>query len=219
MSAKQRLARGQRIACPRIVLRSAECGMRATITVYSVKRRAETSKYTPERVSPPPRSGSLGGTLSHPQRAHAFLVISSAQRRLNMFFFFSGASAAAEPPTATSMLPLSEQMLHKHFGETVPPANSGYGADRRRRRMAELTAENTNRIRIQVDYSSLYEATAPLYSACFQVGEWYARGLAGPTPPADGVATCEGLTSGAQRACCARPASRTSAMPTTDTSP
>jgi hypothetical protein len=102
-------------------------------------------------------------------------------------------------PPPTSILPLSEQMLYEHFGETVPPANSGYGADRRRRRMTELTPENTGRIRIHVDYDSLYEDKAPLYSACFVVGAWYARGLAGPTPPADGIATCAGLTTGAQR--------------------
>ena len=77
---------------------------------------------------------------------------------------------AAEQPPPTSMLPLSDQLLLKHFGETAPPANSGYGAERRRRRMAELTAETTDRIRIQVDYESLYEETAPRYSACFQVG-------------------------------------------------
>ena len=68
------------------------------------------------------------------------------------------------------MLPLSDQLLLKHFGETAPPANSGYGAERRRRRMAELTAETTDRIRIHIDYESLYEETAPRYSACFQVG-------------------------------------------------
>ena len=76
--------------------------------------------------------------------------------------------AAEQPPT--SMLPLSDQLLLKHFGETAPPANSGYGAERRRRRMAELTAETTDRIRIHIDYESLYEETAPRYSACFQVG-------------------------------------------------
>jgi len=102
---------------------------------------------------------------------------------------------AAEQPPPTSMLPLSDQLLLKHFGETAPPANSGYGTERRRRRMTELTAETTDRIRIHVDYESLYEETAPLYSACFKVGAWYARGLAGPTPPANGVATCRGETS------------------------
>ena len=106
---------------------------------------------------------------------------------------------AAEEPPPTSMLPLSDHLLLKHFGETTPPADSGYGRERRRRRMTDLTAENTDRIRIHVDYASLYEETAPLYSACFQVGAWYSRGLAGPTPPADGVATCRGETSGARR--------------------
>jgi hypothetical protein len=116
---------------------------------------------------------------------------------------------AAEQPPPTSMLPLSDQLLLKHFGETAPPANSGYGTERRRRRMTELTAETTDRIRIHVDYESLYEETAPLYSACFKVGAWYARGLAGPTPPANGVATCRGETSGAQRTRCAYPVPRT----------
>ena len=37
--------------------------------------------------------------------------------------------AAEQPPT--SMLPLSDQLLLKHFGETAPPANSGYGAEAR----------------------------------------------------------------------------------------
>ena len=127
---------------------------------------------------------------------------------------------AAEQPPPTSMLPLSDQLLLKHFGETAPPANSGYGAERRRRRMAELTAETTDRIRIHVDYESLYEETAPRYSACFQVGAWYARGLAGPTPPANGVATCRGETSGAQRTRCAQHLCHTRpSMPTTCASP
>ena len=104
-----------------------------------------------------------------------------------------------------AMLPLSDQLWFNHFGETVPPANSGYGPKERRRvtelrrRMTDLTAETTGRIRIHVDYESLYEETAPLYSACFQVGAWYSRGLAGATPPADGVATCRGEASGARR--------------------
>ena len=116
---------------------------------------------------------------------------------------------AAEEPPPTSMLPLSDQLLLKHFGETTPPADSGYGREWRRRRM-ELTEENTDRIRIHVDYESLFEETAPLYSACFKVGAWYSRGLAGPTPPADGVATCRGETSGAQRARCASSCATTS---------
>ena len=45
------------------------------------------------------------------------------------------------------------------------------------RRTEALTAENTAPIRIVVDYSSLYEETAPAYSACFTEGAWFARGL------------------------------------------
>ena len=119
-----------------------------------------------------------------------------------------------------SMLPLSDQLRLNHFGETVPPANSGYGTERRRRRMTELAAETTDRIRIHVDYESLYEETAPLYSACFKEGAWYARGLAGSTPPADDVPTCRGETSGAQRTRCAQPLYHARpAMPTTCASP
>ena len=40
---------------------------------------------------------------------------------------------AAEEPPPTSMLPLSDQLLLKHYGETTPPADSGYGTERRRR--------------------------------------------------------------------------------------
>ena len=97
-------------------------------------------------------------------------------------------------PAAAALLPLSEQMLWQHFGDAVPPANSGYGRQRRRR-MEALTPENTQRIRLKVDYTSLYPDTAAKYSACFNVGDWYARGLPGPDPPADGVATCRGDTS------------------------
>ena len=55
-----------------------------------------------------------------------------------------------------------------------------------------LTPDNTAPIRIHLDFASLYEATAPQYTACFSIGEWYRRGLPRnqPTPPADGVTTC-----------------------------
>ena len=54
------------------------------------------------------------------------------------------------------------------------------------RRMATLDVSNTEPIRLTVDYSSLYQETAPPYSACFAVGDWFARGLPGPDPPSDG---------------------------------
>jgi len=54
-----------------------------------------------------------------------------------------------------------------------------------------MTPANTQPIRIRLDFSSLYQATAPRYSACFQVGAWFKRGLpAMTTPPSDGVETC-----------------------------
>ena len=61
-----------------------------------------------------------------------------------------------------------------------------------RRRAEELTTDNTGPIRIAVDYASLFEESAPPYSACFKEGAWFARGLpdGGLTPPTDGVATC-----------------------------
>ena len=50
----------------------------------------------------------------------------------------------------------------------------------------------TCRGRLGADYGSLYEETAPAYSACFTVGAWFARGLpeGGLTPPEDGLETC-----------------------------
>jgi len=41
-----------------------------------------------------------------------------------------------------------------------------------------------------LDFASLYPETAQPYSTCFDEGAWYRRGFPGPTPPADGVATC-----------------------------
>lgn len=56
---------------------------------------------------------------------------------------------------------------------------------------AALTAANTHPLRFKLDFASLYEATAPEYTACFAVGAWYRRGLPRdqPTPPA--VETCD----------------------------
>ena len=64
----------------------------------------------------------------------------------------------------------------------VPPHHGSTYHGRHRvkynhRRTEALTAENTAPIRIVVDYSSLYEETAPAYSACFTEGAWFARGL------------------------------------------
>ena len=101
---------------------------------------------------------------------------------------------------ARSMLPLSERMRLEHFGDSIPPANSRYRNAPSKRQLDPctgncLTEENTRPIRLRVDYASLDPETAPPYAACFQVGEWYARGLPGPEPPADpSLATCRGLT-------------------------
>jgi len=91
-----------------------------------------------------------------------------------------------------SLLPLTERMQLAHYGADHPPSNTRYGTASRpsRRRMATLDVDNTEPIRLTVDYSSLYQETAPQYSACFAVGDWFARGLPGPDPPSDGVATC-----------------------------
>ena len=55
---------------------------------------------------------------------------------------------------------------------------------------AELTRANTQPMRVKLDFASLYEETAPEYSACFAVGDWFRRGLPSQqTPPA--VETCQ----------------------------
>ena len=103
--------------------------------------------------------------------------------------------SAERPPR--SLLPLSSRLEPDHASELrdVVEAQLSAGVHRVRynhRRTEELSTANTAPIRIVVDYSSLYEETAPLYSACFAVGAWFARGLpdGGGSPPADGVATC-----------------------------
>jgi len=71
-----------------------------------------------------------------------------------------------------------------------------------RRRLDALTTENTRPVRIHLDFQSLYQATAPAYSACFAVGQWYKKGLptitpafSEVTPPSDpSQATCTRTT-------------------------
>jgi hypothetical protein len=105
------------------------------------------------------------------------------------------AVSAAEPPR--SMLPRSASLELDDVSWLHEPSEAALHAGRHRvkynhRRTEALTAENTAPIRIVVDYGSLYEETAPTYSACFTEGAWFARGLpdGGLTPPEDGVATC-----------------------------
>ena len=92
------------------------------------------------------------------------------------------------------MLPLISQLQHQ-YGMSRPHAGH--------RRLEALTTANTAPIRFALDFASLYPATAPEYSACFEVGAWYRRGLPSTqTPPASGTATCP--TSGSQNDCWAR---------------
>ena len=106
----------------------------------------------------------------------------------------ASASAALGGAQPRSLLPLSDRMQIEHFGhDQHPPANTRYGSASRpsRRRLATtLSIDNTEPIRLTVDYSSLYQETAPQYSACFAIGEWFAMGLPGPEPPSNGIATC-----------------------------
>jgi len=53
-----------------------------------------------------------------------------------------------------------------------------------------LTRDNTRPIELVLDFASLYQETAQVYSTCVAVGAWYRRGSPGPTPPLDGLATC-----------------------------
>jgi hypothetical protein len=108
----------------------------------------------------------------------------------------SFAAATGSPPR--SLLPRSAHLEPDEADGLHGPEEAALHAGRHpvkynRRRTAALTTDNTDPIRISVDYTSLYPETAPPYSACFTEGEWFARGLPSggiDTPPADGVATC-----------------------------
>ena len=66
-----------------------------------------------------------------------------------------------------------------------------YKSRRRHGRGRTLTTEEVQPINIHVDFSSLYEETAPKYSACFKVGDWFKFGMPpGDKPPRDGKETC-----------------------------
>ena len=61
-----------------------------------------------------------------------------------------------------------------------------------RRHLATLDASNTAPLRLQLDFSALYENTAPKFSACFILGAWFRRGLpAQSTPPTSGDGDCD----------------------------
>lgn len=77
---------------------------------------------------------------------------------------------------------------------TVPPGTHHvrYKSSRTTARRGRRTqAATTERIRIHLDFNSLYEQTAPRYTACFRVGDWFRYGMPpGSEPPKDGVQTC-----------------------------
>lgn len=91
------------------------------------------------------------------------------------------------------MLPLSALLQRDGSLATHPQSLSlGGGGRHLQEESTALTSSNTRPLRVLVDFASLYEATAPEYSACFTVGQWFRRGLPlEQTPPADGVETCE----------------------------
>ena len=99
----------------------------------------------------------------------------------------------AEAPTSLSpVLPLITQL---QVDDTLSIHPQLYHRNHRSRKLQvnddSLTGANTRPLRVLLDTASLYSATAPQYSACFAVGDWFRRGLpAAQTPPADGVATC-----------------------------
>jgi len=94
----------------------------------------------------------------------------------------AASARVAEPPL--SLAPLFTTLVEDVTEDVIARPN------RRSRRLA-LTADNTEPIRLRVDASSLHESTALQYTTCFNVGDWFRRGL--PTaqvPPSDGVPTC-----------------------------
>jgi len=99
------------------------------------------------------------------------------------------AASVAGISTGTHGSPLEVISLLQHqFPHTVSPRH------RRSLQASEpLSDANTNPMRFELDFASLYEATAPQYSTCFAVGDWYRRGLPryATAPPADGVESCD----------------------------
>eukprot|EP00962_Isochrysis_galbana_P003598 scaffold1021_cov108-Isochrysis_galbana.AAC.19 len=92
------------------------------------------------------------------------------------------AASTVEPPL--SLAPLFTTLVEDPQEDVIVSRRSHL-------RRLTLTSENTRPIRIVVDADSLVEATAPPYTACFNVGDWFRRGLpVDQTPPADGIPTC-----------------------------
>ena len=106
------------------------------------------------------------------------------------------ASAEVVSKAGAPMLELISMLQHQHQNRMDVHHQEH---DRRRHLQSEpeamdsgaLTRENTKPIRIKLDVNSLYEDKAPDYSACFELGAWFRRGLpAQRTPPSNGVETC-----------------------------
>ena len=90
-----------------------------------------------------------------------------------------------------SHAPLISHIHHQLGKLEAHPQNYGSvrGGGTNRRSLASLTTENTNPIRFDINYDSLYELTAEPYTACFREGDWFRRGIP-PTPVPTGVETC-----------------------------
>ena len=103
-----------------------------------------------------------------------------------------GALVAANGVPPRSISPSALSGIPEKVLRSVEPVHVQKHS-RRRLAQKELTVENTRPIKFQLDYSPLYEETAPQWSACFEVGAWFRRGLpeGQQTPPSDGIPTCK----------------------------
>ena len=99
--------------------------------------------------------------------------------------------------TSQPTLPLIGRLQHAH-GEPQDLHVQNY-PNRRRLQSASnaLTRANTRPLRVLLDFASLEEQSAPEYSACFNAGDWFKRGLPEQqTPPTNGIETCSHTSSG-----------------------
>lgn len=103
------------------------------------------------------------------------------------------ARPASSDEPAVSALSLITLLQHAHGNlQPVHPQPQSHVRRQLVETSSALTTANTAPIRVKVDARSLDPQHAPLYSACFVVGEWFRRGLPDgqPTPPEDGLETC-----------------------------
>ena len=103
-----------------------------------------------------------------------------------------GALVAANGVPPRSIRPSALSGIPEEVLQTVEPVHEQKHS-RRRLAQKELTVRNTRPIKIDLDFSPLFEETAPQWSACFEVGAWFRRGLpeGQQTPPSDGIPTCK----------------------------